>query len=206
MGSAVCIQENQNYGNEVIQNSNDVQLNNITFAKEQSSKLDHSNLKHPSLKKKQITQIKVTVPDDPINLSNNQSSILLSEKQEPTTSVFPNYDTNQQGEINHYQNIQLFGREVQQSFKLNSTQKLVSSLQEEVLQQFKEQNSQYSKSQKDDKRQKLLNMNLVEDNLDDYIQYDWKNTKFQLISINDQNLLKKLNSAKTVTKQVKINF
>ncbi|CAD8087593.1 unnamed protein product [Paramecium sonneborni] len=206
MGGAVCKQGNQNYGEEVIQDSNDVQLNNITFAKEQSSKLERSNLKHPSLKKKHITQIKVTVPDDPINLSNNLSSVCLEDRPEPTTPALPTQDANQQGDIQHFQNIQLFGKEVVQSVKMNSTQKLVSSQQEEVLQQFREQNSQYSKSRKDDKRQKLLNMNLVEDNLDDYIYYDWKNPNFQLISINDQNLLKKVSSAKQMPKQGKKNF
>ncbi|CAD8184847.1 unnamed protein product [Paramecium pentaurelia] len=206
MGATVCKQRLENYGQEVIQDSNDVQINNITFAKEQSSKLERSNLKHPSLKKKIITQITEKLPDDPINLSNNQSSIFLEERQEPTTPALPAYDiVNQNGETQHFQNIQLL-KEVVQSVKMNSTQKLVTSQQEEVLQQFKEQTSQYSKSCKVDKRQKLLNMNLVEDNFDDYIYYDWKNTNFQLISINDQNLLKKVSSAKPMSKQVKKNL
>ncbi|CAD8061403.1 unnamed protein product [Paramecium primaurelia] len=206
MGATVCKQRLENYGQEVIQDSNDVQINNITFAKEQSSKLERSNLKHPSLKKKIITQITEKLPDDPINLSNNQSSILQEERQEPTTPALPAYDIlNQNGETQHFQNIQLL-KEVVQSVKMNSTQKLVTSQQEEVLQQFKEQTSQYSKSCKVDKRQKLLNMNLVEDNFDDYIYYDWKNTNFQLISINDQNLLKKVSSAKPMSKQVKKNL
>ncbi|CAD8151377.1 unnamed protein product [Paramecium octaurelia] len=206
MGATVCKQRQDNYGQEVIQDQNDVQINNITFAKEQSSKLDRSSLKHPSLKKKIITQILEKLPDDPINLSNNQSSIFQEEKQEPTTPALPTYDVvNQNGEKQHFQNIQLIMKEVVQSIKMNSTQKLVSSQQEEVLQQFKEQTSQYSRSCKVDNRQKLLNMNLVEDNFDDYIYYDWKNSNLQLISVNDQNLLKKLSSAKPMSKQAKKN-
>ncbi|CAD8162244.1 unnamed protein product [Paramecium pentaurelia] len=207
MGAAVCKQQNQTYGEEIIQNQNDVQVNNMTFAKEQSSKLDGSNLKHPSLQKKIITQVTEKLPDDPINLSNNQSSILYEERQEPTTPALPTHDVIQQNvQQQHFQKIYLLNKEEAQSVKMNSTQKLVSSQQEEILQQFKEQTSQYSKSCKDDNRQKLLNINLVEDNLDDYIYFDWKNSNFQLTNINEQNLLKKVSSAKVTSKQVKKNY
>ncbi|CAD8066979.1 unnamed protein product [Paramecium primaurelia] len=207
MGAAVCKQGNQTYGEEIIQNQNDVQVNNMTFAKEQSSKLDGSNLKHPSLQKKIITQVTEKLPDDPINLSNNQSSILYEERQEPTTPALPTHDVIQQNvQQQHFQKIYLLNKEEAQSVKMNSTQKLVSSQQEEILQQFKEQTSQYSKSYKDDNRQKLLNINLVEDNLDDYIYFDWKNSNFQLTNINEQNLLKKVSSAKVTSKQVKKNY
>ncbi|CAD8172914.1 unnamed protein product [Paramecium octaurelia] len=205
MGVAVCKQENQSYGEEVIQEN--VQPNPMACANGLSSNLDGSNLTHPSLKKKIIAQVTGKLPDDPINLSNNQSSILLEEKQEPTTPALPTYDIIQQnGDIPNFQNIQLFTKEVFQSVKLNSSQKLVSSQPEKILQQFQEQQSQYSKACNDDKRQSLLKINVVEDNLDDYIFFDWKNTNFQLTSINEQNLLKKASSTKPTSKQVKKNY
>ncbi|CAK89156.1 unnamed protein product (macronuclear) [Paramecium tetraurelia] len=74
--------------------------------------------------------------------------------------------------------------------------------------EFKQQqsNSSYPRFCNDDKGNKLLNMQIIEDNLDDYINYDWKNSKFQLISINDQNLLKKASSTKPKTKLQKRQF
>ncbi|CAK86084.1 unnamed protein product (macronuclear) [Paramecium tetraurelia] len=72
--------------------------------------------------------------------------------------------------------------------------------------EFQEQQSQYSKVCNDDNKQNLLKINVVEDNLDDYIFFDWKNTNFQLTSINEQNLLKKASSIRPTSKQVKKNY
>ncbi|CAK86083.1 unnamed protein product (macronuclear) [Paramecium tetraurelia] len=97
MGVAVCKQENQSTGEEVIQDY--VQPYPMASANCQASKLDGSNLTHPSLKKKTIAQVTGKLPDDPISmmnsivyfldLSENQSSLLLEEKQEPTTPALP---------------------------------------------------------------------------------------------------------------------
>ncbi|CAK72929.1 unnamed protein product (macronuclear) [Paramecium tetraurelia] len=208
MGATVCKQRQDNYGQEVIQDQNDVQINNITFAKEQSSKLDRSSLKHPSLKKKTITQILGKLPDDPINLSNNQSRTYYSctsnlvkqcfqtqrcRQLEWRNTTFPEY-------LVDYERGCTISKD-----ELNIETSLLSTRRSALILEFKEQTSQYSKSCKVDKRQKLLNMILVEDNFDDYIYYDWKNSNLQLISVNDQNLLKKLSSAKPMSKQVKKN-
>ncbi|CAD8085446.1 unnamed protein product [Paramecium primaurelia] len=138
-------------------------------------------------------------PDEPP--SQEYSSM---DAPEATTPCLPCRDQfNLKGE---QQYIQLFNTEIIQSIKLQS--QLVSSQNEDILQQFQQQqsNSSYPRFCNDEKGNKFLSMQIIDDNLDDYINYDWKNSKFQLISINDQNLLKKASSTRPKTKSQKKQF
>ncbi|CAD8094379.1 unnamed protein product [Paramecium sonneborni] len=151
------------------------------------------------IKIQEATKICCILPDDPVSSSREQSSIY--DRPEAQTPYLPYSNQESKQQSNQY--IQLFGKDFTQSIKIQS--QLVSSNNEDILQQFQQQQSgqSYPRFCNEENKQQIYSLQVVEDNLDDYLHFDWKNSKFQLISINEQNLLTKSNPTIPTKKQIR---
>ncbi|CAD8097935.1 unnamed protein product [Paramecium sonneborni] len=188
MGASICQQFGAINDHEMVKEQQDLQPQNFDYKTNQIQ-----------IKIQKAAKICLILPDDPASLSKDLSS--NEDRPEAQTPYLPYSDQyNSKGELQY---IQLLGKDFTESVKIQS--QLVSSQNEDILQQFQQKQSKQSDPRfcNGENRHQILNLQIVEDNLDDYINYDWKKSKFQLISINDQNLFKKTNITKPTKKQIR---